>query len=74
MMIIVPSEPSISLSEMIDGFEEDFLDQIAAELKPKTVELSLPKFNIESTRRTENEFTKVRLDLLGNLLTLLILL
>lgn len=62
MLILLPKSND-GLKELITNFNYYTLAEIDAKLKPELIQLSVPKFNLESTNRAEKSLFKSGLSL-----------
>lgn len=48
------------LKKLITEFNADILEEIVSHIKETSIELRLPKFNLDTTSRAEKHLAKVR--------------
>lgn len=66
MLVVMPSERDNGLRGLVDRLDYGTLKQLSAELKLQTVDLSLPKFSVETTSTVHKEFAEVGLPQIRN--------
>lgn len=66
MLVVMPAERDNGLKNLVDRLDYATIKQLSSDLKLRTVDLSLPKFNVETTSTVHKEFAEVGLPQIRN--------
>ena len=66
MLVVMPVERDNGLRSLVGRLDYATIKQLSSDLKMRTVELSLPKFNVDTTSTVHKEFAEVGLPQIRN--------
>lgn len=66
MLIVMPVERDNGLKDLVQRLDVATIKQLSSDLKLRTVDLMLPKFNVETTSSIHKEISEVGLPQIRN--------